>query len=38
LRRLRDDFQRELGKPPFFDEPWETVADDVEDTIATASR
>ena len=34
LRRLRDDFQQELRKPPFFDEPWETVADDVEDTIA----
>jgi ribosomal protein S18 acetylase RimI-like enzyme len=34
LRRLRDEFQRELDKPPFFDEPWETVADDVEDTIA----
>jgi ribosomal protein S18 acetylase RimI-like enzyme len=34
LRRLRDDFQRELNKPPFFDEPWETVADDVEDTVA----
>jgi ribosomal protein S18 acetylase RimI-like enzyme len=34
LRRLRDEFQRELDKPPFFDEPWETVADDVADTIA----
>jgi ribosomal protein S18 acetylase RimI-like enzyme len=34
LRRLRDEFQRELDKPPFFDEPWETVAEDVEDTIA----
>jgi ribosomal protein S18 acetylase RimI-like enzyme len=34
LRRLRDEFQRELDKPPFFDEPWETVAQDVEDTIA----
>src|SRR5690349_13389899 len=34
LRRLRDDFQQELAKPAFFDEPWETVADDVEDTIA----
>jgi [ribosomal protein S18]-alanine N-acetyltransferase len=33
LRRLRDEFQRELDKPPFFDEPWETVADDVEDTV-----
>lgn len=34
LRRLRDEFQRELDKPPFFHEPWEAVADDVEDTIA----
>ena len=34
LRRLRDEFQRELDKPPFFEEPWETVADDVADTIA----
>jgi ribosomal protein S18 acetylase RimI-like enzyme len=34
LRRLRDEFQQELGKPPFFDEPWETVAEDVDDTIA----
>jgi ribosomal protein S18 acetylase RimI-like enzyme len=34
LRRLRDEFQRELDKPPFFDEPWETVEQDVEDTIA----
>jgi ribosomal protein S18 acetylase RimI-like enzyme len=34
LRRLRDEFQQELGKPPFFQEPWETVADHVEDTIA----
>jgi ribosomal protein S18 acetylase RimI-like enzyme len=34
LRRLRDEFQQELDKPPFFDEPWETVADDVADTIA----
>ena len=33
LRRLRDEFQRELDKPPFFDEPWETVADDIEDTV-----
>jgi ribosomal protein S18 acetylase RimI-like enzyme len=33
LRRLRDEFQQELNKPPFFDEPWETVADDVEDTV-----
>jgi ribosomal protein S18 acetylase RimI-like enzyme len=34
LRRLRDEFQQELDKPPFFSEPWETVADDVADTIA----
>jgi ribosomal protein S18 acetylase RimI-like enzyme len=34
LRRLRDEFQQELNKPPFFDEPWETVVDDVEDTVA----
>jgi ribosomal protein S18 acetylase RimI-like enzyme len=34
LRRLRDEFQQELEKPPFFDEPWETVADDVADTVA----
>jgi ribosomal protein S18 acetylase RimI-like enzyme len=34
LRRLRDEFQQELGKPPFFDEPWETVAEEVEETIA----
>src|SRR5262249_24498218 len=34
VRRLRDEFQQELNKAPFFDEPWETVADDVEDTIA----
>jgi ribosomal protein S18 acetylase RimI-like enzyme len=34
LGRLRDEFQQELGKPPFFQEPWETVADHVEDTIA----
>jgi ribosomal protein S18 acetylase RimI-like enzyme len=33
LRRMRDDFLRELEKPPFFDEPWETVVEDVDDTI-----
>ncbi len=33
LRRMRDEFQRELDKPPFFDEPWETVAEDVDETI-----
>ena len=34
LHRLRDEFQQELDKPPFFQEPWETVADDVADTLA----
>lgn len=34
LRRLRDEFLQELDKPPFFDEPWDTVADAVADTIA----
>jgi ribosomal protein S18 acetylase RimI-like enzyme len=34
LHRLRDELQQELDKPPFFDEPWETVADDVRHTIA----
>lgn len=34
LHRLRDEFQQELDKPPFFREPWETVADDVADTLA----
>jgi len=33
LRRLRDEFQLELAKPPFFDEPWDTVAEEVEETI-----
>jgi len=33
LHRLREAFQQELNKPPFFDEPWETIADDVQDTI-----
>ena len=33
LRGLRDEFQRELDKPPFLDEPWEAVAADVDDTI-----
>ena len=33
MRQLRDEFQRELDKPPFLDEPWEAVAADVEDTI-----
>jgi ribosomal-protein-alanine N-acetyltransferase len=33
LRRMRDEFQRELDKPPFFDEPWETVTEDVDETI-----
>jgi ribosomal protein S18 acetylase RimI-like enzyme len=34
LRRMRDEFQQELDKPPFFSEPWESVAEEVEDTIA----
>jgi ribosomal protein S18 acetylase RimI-like enzyme len=34
LRRLRDEFQQELGKPPFFDEPWQTVSKEVEETVA----
>jgi len=34
LHRLRDEFQQELNKPPFFDEPWETVAEDVRATVA----
>jgi ribosomal protein S18 acetylase RimI-like enzyme len=34
LHRLRDEFQQELAKPPFFNEPWETVAEEVEDTLA----
>jgi ribosomal protein S18 acetylase RimI-like enzyme len=34
LHRLRDEFQQELGKPPFFQEPWQTVVDDVADTLA----
>jgi ribosomal protein S18 acetylase RimI-like enzyme len=33
LRRMRDEFQDELAKPAFFQEPWETVAEEVEDTI-----
>jgi ribosomal protein S18 acetylase RimI-like enzyme len=33
LRTLRDELQRELAKPPFFDEPWETVVEDVDDVI-----
>jgi ribosomal protein S18 acetylase RimI-like enzyme len=33
LRELRDEFQRELAKPPFLQEPWESVAADVDDTI-----
>ncbi len=34
LHRLRDEFQQELDKPPFFGESWETVADEVADTLA----
>jgi ribosomal protein S18 acetylase RimI-like enzyme len=33
LRELRDEFQRELAKPAFLEEPWEAVADDVDETI-----
>jgi ribosomal protein S18 acetylase RimI-like enzyme len=33
LRELRDEFQNELAKPHFLHEPWEAVADDVEQTI-----
>jgi GNAT superfamily N-acetyltransferase len=33
LRELRDEFQRELDKPPFFQEPWDAIAGDVDDTI-----
>lgn len=33
LRQLRDEFQRELAKPPFLQEPWEAIAEDVDDTI-----
>lgn len=33
LRELRDEFQRELAKPPFLHEPWDAVAEDVGDTI-----
>jgi ribosomal protein S18 acetylase RimI-like enzyme len=33
LRELRDEFQHELDKPPFLDEPWDAVAAEVDDTI-----
>jgi ribosomal protein S18 acetylase RimI-like enzyme len=33
IRGLRDELQRELAKPPFLQEPWESVADDVDDVI-----
>jgi ribosomal-protein-alanine N-acetyltransferase len=33
LRELRDEFQEELAKPHFLQEPWEAVATDVEETI-----
>jgi ribosomal-protein-alanine N-acetyltransferase len=33
LRELRDEFQQELAKPHFLQEPWEAVAADVEETI-----
>jgi GNAT superfamily N-acetyltransferase len=34
LRALRDEFQRELDRPPFLQEPWEAVQKDVVDTIS----
>jgi ribosomal protein S18 acetylase RimI-like enzyme len=33
LRELRDEFQRELAKPPFLQEPWDAIAADVDDAI-----
>jgi ribosomal protein S18 acetylase RimI-like enzyme len=33
LRELREEFQRELAKPPFLHEPWDAIAEDVDDTI-----
>jgi ribosomal protein S18 acetylase RimI-like enzyme len=33
LRELRDEFQRELAKPAFLQEPWDAVAEDVDETI-----
>lgn len=33
VRELRDEFQHELAKPAFLEEPWEAVAADVDDTI-----
>jgi ribosomal protein S18 acetylase RimI-like enzyme len=33
VRNLRDEFQRELGKPPFLYEPWDAIAEEVEDAI-----
>jgi [ribosomal protein S18]-alanine N-acetyltransferase len=33
LRELREEFQRELGKPTFLQEPWDAIASDVDDTI-----
>lgn len=34
LRGLRDEFQQELARPHFLHEPWESVAAEVEETIA----
>jgi GNAT superfamily N-acetyltransferase len=34
LRGLRDEFLQELAKPHFLQEPWETVAADVEEAIS----
>jgi ribosomal protein S18 acetylase RimI-like enzyme len=33
VRELREEFQRELAKPPFLYEPWEAIAADVDDAI-----
>lgn len=33
LRELRDEFQHELARPAFFQEPWDAIAADVDDTI-----
>jgi ribosomal protein S18 acetylase RimI-like enzyme len=33
VRELRDEFQRELNKPPFLYEPWEAIEADVDDAI-----
>jgi ribosomal protein S18 acetylase RimI-like enzyme len=33
VRKLRDEFQRDLAKPSFLYEPWEAIAEDVDDAI-----